>query len=306
MSCQIVLYGDIHNSEESAQNYQRSIEVQRPDAVFIEYDEKGEEAEFMYESLQEYVTPGDVFEAFGADLDEYDNPDLHIPMYALSPRKMDAVRERVSGAIDEAVEKGETLGPNSVVLGEEEDKALKSVILNYKGTFGNDANSLSSRIFHSMTHMDSDIHFIDSERSKMFEYGAREIENLPDDPNTVETIYEKARTADEGTNMIELQTQSAMYPNKDIGKGLNEWLEQVDEEIREPEMERQIREGMEENDYDNVAVVTGKGHTAELGRRLEDDFNITMQDLAGKTEEWEVRSDPEEFGEQENQGLLPI
>ena len=281
MSAEITFYGDDHGDETGAKNYQRAIEVQDPDAVFLEFDEQGENAEYLMEAFEEYSRPREVLEVFGYEAEDHDNPNLDTPLYAMSGQQMKKIKGALSEYIDAVTEHEENLGPDTEILGEEQDKALKSMSLMYITKFSDDSNTLPARLAHSLQHTDTDINFIDVERERLFEYGASEIDDLPDDPEKVEQFYEKARRQGQGTNNLQLQVASSMYPEKNIGEGLNQWLEEIDEEIRNPEMTRQISDGIEGNDYENVAVVTGRGHTAELAESLGEDHEVLMEDLTG-------------------------
>lgn len=72
MVVQVTLFSDEHRNEEVARAYQAVLQDGNYDGVFIEYDDEGRTAEYIMSSYQEYSTAGEVLEALGYDISQYD------------------------------------------------------------------------------------------------------------------------------------------------------------------------------------------------------------------------------------------
>lgn len=283
MSREVNLLADIHNDEAGAQSYQRFAEVQNPDAVMIEatYADGSD----MADSIQDYRTMADVHEAFGADVsqDKYQDPTVsEIPLYSLERRDFAKLVEPVRKYVDENY-------PDDADMDEapiEQQRAMHA-IRDVANTIQGDKSTLSLRLTDSAQFMGADVMGIEMEedRSRMFEYGAREIDDLPNNPQQVEEVFNKIARGDQME--AQLANISGQVVGRDYVEGSSQLLEEYNP-MREQNMAEFVETTMQDNGYESAVVVIGANHIEGVHSELPDEWEVTDFDLTGETSEWSV------------------
>ncbi|NMJ76807.1 hypothetical protein GLU64_00120 [Nanohaloarchaea archaeon] len=280
MPREVSLYADIHTNEELAENIQRCIEVQNPDVVMHEW--LGSNASDKVEAVQDYRTMEDVYEAFGLS-EEYQNTTISdTPLYALGgsqfTRLFEPVRNYLAENLSDIAEEEN--------LPSEQQKALNAVKTVYGATKNGESN-LDTRLIDSAQFMDTDVFSIETRdlRVKMFEYGAENIDKLPDDPKEVKKAAKKYRTG----NLMQVQMTGSKPQIKGVATA--EGSEQLFEEynqIRNQKMAESVERTMKQNEYENAAVAVGGNHIEEVHEELPDEWDVTSFYLAGEPSKWSV------------------
>jgi len=262
----VKLYGDRHSSEECAQAIHKRVREQNPDVIFYEFDLQGPEFKYLRESLSNYYSVRQILDAFNTNPDEYEGYQgpLDTPLFELDSEILENFFREFfntdSGLDRDVINKIKS--PEENQLGQNKDMASYALLQNYIIRQSEDKNTLILRLCYEYANDPVKIERIDINRDEMFIHGAKDIDNLPDDPKKVKKVFSLVRK----DKLDQKPTLTRGQKNKFL-KGVEELISEFGEK-REGIMAAQIEQEIDSCDYQNAAVVVGRDHVDPMAEFL--------------------------------------
>lgn len=255
----VKLYGDRHTSEKHAEQIQKKIASQNPQAIMKEAPQlRGQKASYIMSSLVRFGTIGEVYRAFNLDVRKLEKSERE--SYTKAMYKVDSKQLRKSlnalfnrFDIDENLERFSN--PNSTCLDSERDKAITSLHRNLDCKIDDRKNTLTPRISLIIRKYETDFHNIDIPEEKWHLWASNNIDIAPSSPEEVKKLIQKKR---------------ADKTDKKEEKIADKILKETSK-IREKAMASQIINAMEKDGYNDIAVITGSYHIPGVAQYLEEE-----------------------------------
>lgn len=264
---EVIIYGDIHGSEERAKKIQKGILKQEPEAVFLEVEGK-EQKSYLFSSISKFYTLGHIFGVFDIESENIpiNEEKISQPIYKISYNCIKTSIEFIFQYMGEKpspqnMAKIKSPRKNFSNDNENVDKALNSLLYQMKIRETEAESTLWSRLAFLARKRGFEVHLIDLDRSILWEYGAENISNLPDKPEEVKDAYKL--TIEEKKN--------------DYISGIKRLLD-ITMNPRDKVMALQVRNTMEDKPINNSAVVVGREHIEGVGKILSGHFEVSFVD----------------------------